>query len=181
MTFRPVDTLSTCHLSTTTTKTTAAQPTRYAIRQVLDQELRKEKILQASLSRQARGNGVMNPSHPDIDKIHSSVDKENIQPTANMNVPLKAVKVKRDFFGRPIHSSVFTPPSPETVPDGTKIDASTIAKATAFKGKAKTKAKGTTRDEEDGDEHGRIWVSFHEGFSNAVRKPISLGDLLEGF
>ncbi|KAF2742281.1 P-loop containing nucleoside triphosphate hydrolase protein [Sporormia fimetaria CBS 119925] len=30
-----------------------------------------------------------------------------------------------------------------------------------------------------GDE-GRIWVSFHEGFSNAVRKPITIDDLMRG-
>jgi chromosome transmission fidelity protein 18 len=28
---------------------------------------------------------------------------------------------------------------------------------------------------------GRIWVSFHEGFSNAVRRPITLQELLQGF
>ena len=30
-----------------------------------------------------------------------------------------------------------------------------------------------------GDE-GRIWVSFHEGFSNAVRKPVTIDDILRG-
>lgn len=27
----------------------------------------------------------------------------------------------------------------------------------------------------------RVWVSFNEGFSNAVRKPITMNDLMEGF
>jgi chromosome transmission fidelity protein 18 len=27
---------------------------------------------------------------------------------------------------------------------------------------------------------GRIWVSFHEGFSNAVRKPVTLDDIMRG-
>jgi chromosome transmission fidelity protein 18 len=27
----------------------------------------------------------------------------------------------------------------------------------------------------------RVWVSFHEGFSNAVRKPISLREFWESF
>ena len=26
-----------------------------------------------------------------------------------------------------------------------------------------------------------VWVSFHEGFSNAVRKPITLEELMRGF
>lgn len=178
---RPVDTLSTYHLSIVTTKTTAIQqPTRYAIRQVLDQELRKDKILQASLSRQARGNGVMNSSHAEFD-TPSLIDKENVQPIANTNVPLRAVKVKRDFFGRPVHNASFMSLPTDGPLDGTKIDASSIAKSTAFKGKVKVKAKGTNGDDDEADGHGRIWVSFHEGFSNAVRKPISLGDLLDGF
>ena len=31
----------------------------------------------------------------------------------------------------------------------------------------------------EGDED-RIWVSFHEGFSNAVRKPITMEELFRG-
>ena len=27
----------------------------------------------------------------------------------------------------------------------------------------------------------KVWVSFHEGFSNAVRKPITLEELMRGF
>lgn len=123
----------------------------------------------------------MNLSHAEFGNS-LVIDKENVRPTAGESEdgPLKAVKIKRDFFGRPVHTT--TIPATEIIPDGTKIDASSIAKSTAFKGKAKTKAKGNNGDEEEGDRHGgRIWVSFHEGFSNAVRKPISLGDLLEGF
>ncbi|RMD42304.1 hypothetical protein DV735_g2832, partial [Chaetothyriales sp. CBS 134920] len=78
----PLDTLTTFHLA----KGAPSAPVRYAVRQVLDQELRKEKAVQAALSRQARG------------------------------------------------------------------------------------ARGA-----------RVWVSFHEGFSNAVRKPITLKELMEGF
>ena len=34
-----------------------------------------------------------------------------------------------------------------------------------------------TKQESEDD---RIWVSFHEGFSNAVRKPITIDELLRG-
>lgn len=59
--------------------------------------------------------------------------------------------VKRDFFGRVIKEK----PMPEGVQQ-----------------KKKAENKG-------GDE-GRIWVSFNEGYSNAVRKPITVDELLRG-
>lgn len=43
--------------------------------------------------------------------------------------------------------------------------------------------KEDKRKQDSGEMHGdvgRIWVSFHEGFSNAVRKPITIDDLLRG-
>ncbi|KAF4550095.1 ATPase-like protein 2 [Elsinoe fawcettii] len=62
----------------------------------------------------------------------------------------KGKGVKRDFFGRVV---VEIPRS-----DGIEV---------------KEKSK------ENKDE-GRIWVSFHEGYSNAVRKPITLKELMRG-
>lgn len=34
---------------------------------------------------------------------------------------------------------------------------------------------------EDIEKGRKVWVSFHEGFSNAVRKPITLEELMRGF
>ncbi len=31
------------------------------------------------------------------------------------------------------------------------------------------------------NDENKVWVSFHEGFSNAVRKPITLEELMRGF
>jgi chromosome transmission fidelity protein 18 len=62
-------------------------------------------------------------------------------------------EVTRDFFGRVIKSR---PPTEGKEP-------------------IEKKAINSKR----GDE-GRIWVSFNEGFSNAVRKPITLDDLMRG-
>jgi chromosome transmission fidelity protein 18 len=59
--------------------------------------------------------------------------------------------VKRDFFGRVI----------KHIP--------------IIKGQETKKQKEDRR----GDAN-RIWVSFHEGFSNAVKKPITIDDLLRG-
>tara|TARA_R110002003_G_scaffold822_2_gene21628 strand:+ start:2919 stop:3638 length:720 start_codon:yes stop_codon:yes gene_type:complete len=59
--------------------------------------------------------------------------------------------VKRDFFGR------------------------VIVEKSLPKGEARAK-----KLENKGGDVGRIWVSFHEGFSNAVRKPITIDELLGG-
>jgi chromosome transmission fidelity protein 18 len=65
----------------------------------------------------------------------------------------KDAGMKRDFFGRIINDARPT---------------------SAGKNAAKVQ---TTRKEDDG----RVWVSFHEGFSNAVRKPITLKELIDSF
>jgi len=172
----PIDTLSTYHVSSSKTKTSSAtQPTRYAIRQVLDQELRKTKALQASQIRIARGSGALTGSIND-----QAEDKENRNPgpesqALDQQQQQKPAKVKRDFFGRPIAGASLPTPPPEL---GGNIDASMIAKSTAAKGKARGADAGGSVG---GDEGGRIWMSFNEGFSNAVRKPITLGDLMDGF
>ena len=63
--------------------------------------------------------------------------------------------VKRDFFGRVIIEQL---PS-----NGTEVASG-----------PETNENGDTRDGES-----RAWVSFNEGFSNAVRKPITLKELME--
>lgn len=60
--------------------------------------------------------------------------------------------VKRDFFGRVIQAK------PEVEGERRKV----------------VKKVAESSDE------GRIWVSFHEGFSNAVRKPITIDELMRG-
>jgi chromosome transmission fidelity protein 18 len=66
----------------------------------------------------------------------------------------KVVKVKRDFFGR-------------------------IVK-TAISAQTEQEEKDSRSNSAKGNDEGRIWVSFHEGFSNAVRKPITIDELLRG-
>jgi chromosome transmission fidelity protein 18 len=115
---------------------------------VLDQEYRKEKILEESRARQARTSALA-ASQYDADE-----NKENNSPQAKpqSRPDTKIAPVKRDFFGRIINE----------------------ARPTSAGEKAK-KASSQVSEE------GRIWVSFHEGFSNAVRKPITLKELLETF
>ena len=67
----------------------------------------------------------------------------------------KLIAVKRDFFGR-----IVDEPRPCSR-DGTESVRLTKA-----------------HDKEEGR---GPWISFHEGFSNAVRKPITLDELIRGF
>lgn len=62
-------------------------------------------------------------------------------------------KVKKDFFGRVVEAN-----------NGVDEAAEKMQKKKAIKN----------------NDEGRVWVSFHEGFSNAVRKPITLDELMRG-
>jgi chromosome transmission fidelity protein 18 len=130
-------------------------PTRYAVRQVLDQELQKTIALREAAARQARfkaGNaaGVHDEYHFD--------DKENVTMKAGMKTKeffatgTGGSDVKRDFFGR----ALVEKPAPLGPTDGN-----------AGAGE-KTSVKPAIK----------VWVTFHEGQNNAVRKPISLKEFL---
>jgi chromosome transmission fidelity protein 18 len=60
--------------------------------------------------------------------------------------------VKRDFFGRVVQET----------------------------DESRKEAKRKQDSGEMQGDVGRIWVSFHEGFSNAVRKPVTLDDIMRG-
>ncbi|KAI1073685.1 hypothetical protein F5B20DRAFT_497164 [Whalleya microplaca] len=127
-------------------------PTRYAVRQVLDQELQKAKVLRSASARQARFRAD-NPHATDFVFDH---DKENT--TAPKEPALPAVIIKKDFFGRVVK---------EMRP---------LQKTDGNKGQGKAGAK----DAPLGTAETKVWVTFHEGLNNAVRKPMSLDDLLRG-
>lgn len=86
-------------------------------------------------------------------------DKENEAMGQGHKKP-KVAGAKRDFFGRIVNDS--RPP----VSDGM-----------AAEEKATKKKLIPGPDQEVN----KVWVSFHEGFSNAVRKPITLEELMRGF
>lgn len=74
------------------------------------------------------------------------------EPSEAARKAMKQGIVKRDFFGR-----VIKEPTPE----------------------AKDSEQSNHTDE--ASKAGRkVWITYHEGFSNAVRKPISMGELLMG-
>lgn len=128
---------------------------RYGIRQVLDQEYQKNLVVLANASRQARyQNG--NPEAASTAELLQN--KEN--PLGNLDE--KITEIKKDFFGRVIKES-----KPLQEIDG---NANSVESTENAKNANKTKAK----------EDLKIWVTFHEGFSNAVRKPITVQELLKG-
>ncbi|KAI1814336.1 hypothetical protein GGS20DRAFT_417320 [Poronia punctata] len=148
-----LDTLATFETSAAVLHGTQA-PTRYAVRQVLDQELQKASLMKENLARQARFKAG-NPHNSSTEFVFQ--DKENV--TAEKDDALPAIPVKKDFFGRVI----LTEMRPLSETDANSAD----RKLAGIKplGKAETK----------------VWVTYHEGMNNAVRKPLTLDELLKGF
>ena len=146
--YRPLDSLAIFETACQSSSSTA--PTRYAIRQALDQEYQKNLLRQRANARQAKykiGGGL--GSEVDIGvggKESGSIEEDGVK--------MKPAVVKRDFFGRIIDVALPT-------------------------------ARGQGESEEPRKsqlgEKGKVWVSYHEGFSNAVRKPITLDELMRGF
>lgn len=86
--------------------------------------------------------------------INTNVNGSNAASTlARLNAP------KRDFFGRII---IGKPVEKDKNDSGSKG------------------VTGRKRAKDTEDEEAKVWLSFHEGFSNAVRKGISMRELLSG-
>ncbi|CAL8575830.1 Chromosome transmission fidelity protein 18 [Xanthoria parietina] len=132
----------------------ASSTTRYAIRQALDQEYRKIVVGHRAIMGQTRpGAGSNMPSNKlaRIPKI--DVPKsDHVKGSGRINAP------KRDFFGRLV-----------------KDDEYVLERANG------RRQSMNPNDRAHGEKRaGQIFVSFHEGYSNAVRKPITLDDLMRG-
>ena len=120
------------------------------MRQVLDQEYQQYLIRQRAEARQAR----FSAGGP-LDAI--SLARNGQVPEQQLPSQPKAdgsTKVKRDFFGRIV--SVSSAPSGNMRGNGKIMTGSTDAKK------------------------GRIWVSYNEGYSNAVKKKVTLAELMRG-
>ena len=131
-------------------------PTRYSVRQVLDQEYQKDVIRQQADARQARYRAG-NPLGDSADLCGTL----KIDPIVDTEIRKSKVQgVKRDFFGRIIIN--------EARPN--RKDGDNAGDDSAKRGKP---VAGEV-------EENKVWVSFHEGFSNAVRKPITLDELMRG-
>ncbi|KAL2165062.1 hypothetical protein VTH06DRAFT_358 [Thermothelomyces fergusii] len=129
-------------------------PTRYAVRQVLDQELHKVLAQRETAARQARlrAGGGQHQQQQQLQQPAPGGDGGG-----DDDDPNPPAAVKRDFFGRVV---VDRPPA------GTDADAA---------------GRGGVKGKPDPGKAGRVWVTYNEGLNNAVRRPISLEDFLRGF
>ncbi|MCJ1250489.1 hypothetical protein MMC30_007717 [Trapelia coarctata] len=144
----PLDTLAT--FETSSQKSTAAAPARYAVRQVLSQEHEKYLLRQCADAKQARYRAG---GPEDLPSLPPSGKKNTVKGlVGDLTGKAKVVGVKRDFFGRIIVNEARV--------------------ASKEDGKEKTRRENVKGN--------RIWVTYNEGFSNAVKKPISLAELLRG-
>jgi len=129
-----------------------AAPVRYAVRQVMDQEYQKNIIIRENAARQARYRAGNLDDQVDYS---FSTNKENKIP----EMKERTILAKRDFFGRVVSEQVL--PLQEINGNG--------------EGEG-----GKKRRKKDGMSDNKVWVTFHEGYSNAVRKPITIEELMRG-
>ncbi|RPB01190.1 P-loop containing nucleoside triphosphate hydrolase protein [Choiromyces venosus 120613-1] len=141
----PIDTLSVYSTLANSTEL-APVPVRYAVRQVLDQEYKKELLRRRELARQSR-MGVRNDI-PQLKKPTTTPDTLNLKRK-------KVREIKKDFFGR-----IVAREEDEDTEEGRR--------------------KKRKEEKEEREEEQKVWLSFHEGFSNAVRKGITLDELMSG-
>ncbi|TGO13583.1 hypothetical protein BTUL_0067g00260 [Botrytis tulipae] len=127
---------------------------RYAVRQVLDQEYQKNIIVRENKARQARfkmGNVDGGDEEYSFEKGKFGKGKSGKK---ILGVGT-GNEIKKDFFGRVLEDRGV----------GRKGDV----------GAGENRGGGEKKVPEK-----KVWVTFHEGFSNAVRKPITIGELMRG-
>jgi chromosome transmission fidelity protein 18 len=132
------------------------------VRQVLDQELQKTIAQREGNARLARLRSGGASRKAALDDDDDDEDKENAVKNAEKlkaQMMVAGPGVKRDFFGRIIVEKTVSPLG--------EVDGNAGAGRRAGKSG-------------EGDK-GKVWVTYHEGLNNAVRKPISLEEFLRGF
>jgi chromosome transmission fidelity protein 18 len=117
---------------------------------VLDQEYQKNIIVRENTARQARYK-AKNPE----DDVEFSIRKQ--KEDKGHHAEERGLGPKKDFFGRLVREAL-----PLQEIDGN------------------AESDGKSRKGKDGKDDNKVWISFHEGFSNAVRKPITIEELLRG-
>ncbi|OBT45622.1 hypothetical protein VE00_03533 [Pseudogymnoascus sp. WSF 3629] len=147
----PLDTLVDYPTAGAESSFSSAAPIRYAVRQVLDQEYQKAMKLMANAARQMRFKEGNLLGEDTTYTFKTGYGDKPIKPVDTDENPLK---VKKDFFGRVL--SVRAGPLGEVDGNAQKLPG------------------------EGGEKENKVWVTYHEGFSNAVRKPITLEELLGG-
>jgi chromosome transmission fidelity protein 18 len=122
--------------------------TRYAVRQVLEQEWRKEESRLAEETRAARMGGTAPTATKRSNTSAEHEDDDN-------DTFIQSKKVARDFFGRPI------------------VQAAPAAGSEAEEKKRKMQQRQKT------DQGPTVRIAYNEGYSNAVRKPLTMAEFLK--
>ncbi|KAK4972815.1 Chromosome transmission fidelity protein 18 [Elasticomyces elasticus] len=126
---------------------------RFAVRQVLEGEWKREEAKRIEASRMARFNDGVPLGRPDEDTVVAGAPPLLQREVSALETGARAIK--RDFFGRVIAAPVL--------------------------GEEESAAARRSRVKQERKEEGRVWISFNEGYSNAVRKPMGMAELMNGF
>lgn len=88
--------------------------------------------------------------------LSNNSSKEKTGPKKNNVLVVPPVVVKKDFFGRVV-----------------------VEKPLDGNGRGGPK-RGSKAAKHAAEERSKVWVTFHEGLNNAVRKPLALEEFLRG-
>lgn len=149
-------------VSTSDDVVTTATKVRYAVRQVLEQEYKREVKAREQDARVRRGKGQGTAlGFEDVDD--AVLETSTICRSKEGNVTMNSIeqhqkRPKRDFFGR-----LLAP-----------LTAEQVAKADIDRSNNKWNADSRNDDKD------RVYIVYHEGYSNAVKKPITLKELMDG-
>lgn len=136
---------------------------RFAVRQVLEQEHAREAKRQEGVVRQARFSNSTSARDEEVEEETEAARREKKLWLAEGR---RQKALKRDFFGRAVA---------EVSPEELAAEAEE-----GREGEVARKRRKEKKELERGDE-GRVWCTFHEGYSNAVRKPVSLAEIMGVF
>ena len=128
---------------------------RYGVRQVLEAEWRREekRVGEERRAKRWAGGGEEVMVEERVEKDEKDKEKAQVKGRG------LAKGLKRDFFGR-------------LVPEERASSLGADGGSSRSSKKQKREVKGGEAE--------RVWVSFHEGYSNAVRKPITIEELMRG-
>lgn len=126
-------------------------PTRYAVRQILEQELHLTVARRDKEARQARMGGSQSLPRERRIVVSDESDRRILQQQKEDNTALQT-GLETDFLSRVVEARPLQGFDPDS---------------------AERKLKPSIR-------YRKVWVTYHEGLNNAVRKPISLQDLMKG-
>ena len=129
----------------------SAAPIRYAVRQVLDQEYQKALQKLTRSVRQARFKEGNAFGEESVFTFKNKSTVDSLMKRVDDDEE-QVVKVKKDFFGRLI-----------------------VEQSTQEMGTQKRREREKKKDVN------KVWVTYHEGFSNAVRKPVTVEELMRAF